>query len=130
MKRAIESAIENAREMGHNYVGTEHLLLGLLSDDTNVAAVILFNMGITQEKIKAEVMRLLGVEIKKENPKIESCVLCTKFDYCHVSQSIIYRGGELLEGFVIPVDGVELVKAIYKLIAPKCKRYERKDNEK
>lgn len=130
MKRAIEYAIENARAMNHNHVGTEHLLLGLLGDDTNVAAQIILNMGLTVQRIKEEVMRLLGVEFPDNDPLIESCVLCTKFDCCYITQSILYSGGDRLETFINIADGVKIVKEVYKLIAPKCKKYERKNNAK
>lgn len=60
-KRACEFAIEEARNMGHNYVGTEHLLLGLLREGEGVAAQVLLNLGITSlDKVRDETLHLLG----------------------------------------------------------------------
>jgi ATP-dependent Clp protease ATP-binding subunit ClpC len=56
-KRVIELAIDEARQMGHTYIGTEHLLLGLLREGEGVAAKVLDSFGVTLEKARAEVMR-------------------------------------------------------------------------
>ncbi len=128
-KRVIECAIENARKMGHNAIGTEHLLLGILGEDDNVAAQILFNMGISAEQIRAEIMRLLGIEFPDNNPLVESCLLCSKFNYCYATQSILERITGVLMGFITVADAEILAKDVFKLIAPKCKRYERKEKK-
>ncbi|HPS53032.1 MAG TPA: Clp protease N-terminal domain-containing protein, partial [Phycisphaerae bacterium] len=59
-KKVIEFAIEEARNLHHNYVGTEHLLLGLLRESDGVAAQVLLNMGLRLEDVRAEVLNLLG----------------------------------------------------------------------
>src|SRR5689334_755820 len=59
-KKVIEYAIEEARGLRHNYVGTEHLLLGLIRESEGVAAQVLTNLGLTRDRIRAEVMNLLG----------------------------------------------------------------------
>ena len=59
-KKVIEFAIEEARSLGHNYVGTEHLLLGLLREHDGVAAQVLMNLGLRLEDVREEVLRLLG----------------------------------------------------------------------
>ncbi len=59
-KRVIELAIDEARQMGHNYIGTEHLLLGLLREGEGVAAGVLDSLGITLEKARAEVTHILS----------------------------------------------------------------------
>ena len=58
-KRVIELTIDEARSLGHNYIGTEHLLLGLLSEGKGVAASVLDSFGITLEQARAETTRLL-----------------------------------------------------------------------
>src|SRR4030081_362155 len=58
-KKVIEYSIEEARNLNHNYVGTEHLLLGLVRDD-GVAAQILMNLGVTLKDVRTAVLRLLG----------------------------------------------------------------------
>ncbi|MEK6644101.1 MAG: Clp protease N-terminal domain-containing protein, partial [Planctomycetota bacterium] len=59
-KKVIEYAIEEARNLNHNYVGTEHLLLGLLREQDGVAAQVLMNLGIKLEEVREEVLNLLG----------------------------------------------------------------------
>ena len=59
-KKVIEYAIEEARNLSHNYVGTEHLLLGLLREQEGVAAQVLMNLGLKLEDVREEVLNLLG----------------------------------------------------------------------
>ena len=59
VKKVVEISFEEARRMGHNYVGTEHLLLGLLSEGEGIAAHILEDLGATTDKVRAEIERLL-----------------------------------------------------------------------
>ncbi|MFA5865665.1 MAG: ATP-dependent Clp protease ATP-binding subunit [Phycisphaerae bacterium] len=66
-KKVIEYAIEEARNLGHNYVGTEHLLLGLLREQDGVAAQVLVNLGLKLEEVREEVLNLLGANAEN-NP--------------------------------------------------------------
>jgi ATP-dependent Clp protease ATP-binding subunit ClpC len=59
-KKVLELAIEEARRLNHNYIGTEHLLLGLIREGEGIAARVLQDMGIELDKVQAEVMKLLG----------------------------------------------------------------------
>jgi len=59
VKKVIEISFEEARRMGHNYVGTEHLLLGLLIEGEGIAAHVLEDLGATLEKVRSEIERLL-----------------------------------------------------------------------
>ena len=59
-KKVIEYAMEEARNLNHNYVGTEHLLLGLLRESEGVAAQVLMNLGLKLEDVREEVLNLLG----------------------------------------------------------------------
>ncbi len=59
-KRVIELAIDEARHLGHNYIGTEHLLLGLVHEGEGVAAGVLDSFGITLERARAETTRILS----------------------------------------------------------------------
>ncbi len=65
-KRVIEYAIEEARNLNHNYVGTEHLLLGLLREQDGVAAQVLMNLGLKLEDVREEVLNLLGAGMENE----------------------------------------------------------------
>jgi len=59
-KKVIEYAMEEARNLNHNYVGTEHILLGLLREQEGVAAQVLMNLGLKLEDVREEVLTLLG----------------------------------------------------------------------
>ena len=59
-KRVLELAIEEARLLGHNYVGTEHLLLGLIREGEGVAAQVLHELGVDRKRVREEVLKLLG----------------------------------------------------------------------
>src|SRR6266487_3635201 len=59
-KKVIEYAIEESRNLSHNYVGTEHLLLGLVREDQGLASVILTNFGLRLDKLREEVLNILG----------------------------------------------------------------------
>jgi len=59
-KKVIELAIDEARQLGHNYIGTEHLLLGLLREGEGVASSVLDSFGITLERTRAEITHVLS----------------------------------------------------------------------
>ena len=60
VKKVIEISFEEARRMGHNYVGTEHLLIGLLLEGEGIAAHVLIDLGVTVDKVRSEVERFLA----------------------------------------------------------------------
>ncbi len=59
-KRVLELSLEEARQLGHNYIGTEHLLLGLIREGEGVAARVLENLGVDLTKVRTQVVRMLG----------------------------------------------------------------------
>jgi ATP-dependent Clp protease ATP-binding subunit ClpC len=59
-KKVIEMAMDEARNLGHNYIGTEHLLLGLIAEGEGVASQVLMNLGLDLRRVRQEVMNLLG----------------------------------------------------------------------
>ena len=59
-KKALELSAEEARALGHNYIGTEHLLLGLVKEGEGMAYRVLLNLGLDLAKLRNEVMELLG----------------------------------------------------------------------
>jgi ATP-dependent Clp protease ATP-binding subunit ClpC len=59
-KRVLELSVEEAHQMGHNYVGTEHLLLGLIREGEGIAAKVLMEHGLDRKRIKEETLKLLG----------------------------------------------------------------------
>ncbi|MBF0594840.1 MAG: ATP-dependent Clp protease ATP-binding subunit [Candidatus Omnitrophica bacterium] len=66
-KKALELAAEEARALGHNYIGTEHLLLGLVKEGEGMAYRVLLNLGLDLGKLRNEVMELLGSGIPGYN---------------------------------------------------------------
>ncbi len=71
-KKVIEYAIEEARNLTHNYVGTEHLLLGLLREDEGVAAQVLRNLGLKLDDVRDEVLNLLGHNLEGNGESSET----------------------------------------------------------
>jgi len=62
-KKVLELAMSEARELSHSYVGTEHLLLGLLREEKGIAAQVLTDAGVNLDAARAETLRLLGTEM-------------------------------------------------------------------
>jgi ATP-dependent Clp protease ATP-binding subunit ClpC len=59
-KRVLELSLEEARQLGHNYIGTEHLLLGLIREGEGVASRVLENLGVDSSKLRSQIIRFLG----------------------------------------------------------------------
>ena len=59
-KKVVELAVDEARRMNHTYIGTEHLLIGLLREGEGVAAGVLESLGVTLDKVRAETHRILS----------------------------------------------------------------------
>jgi len=66
-KRVLELSLEEARQLGHNYIGTEHLLLGLIKEGEGVAARVLENLSVDLSKVRSQIIRSLG-----ENTEVAS----------------------------------------------------------
>ncbi|MBI4655207.1 MAG: ATP-dependent Clp protease ATP-binding subunit [Elusimicrobia bacterium] len=66
-KKVLEYAVEEAQKMGHSYIGTEHILMGLIREEEGVAARVLENLGLKLETVREEVLSLLG-EIEQREP--------------------------------------------------------------
>ncbi|MFC1548387.1 ATP-dependent Clp protease ATP-binding subunit [Candidatus Omnitrophota bacterium] len=62
-KKVIELAMDEARNLGHNYIGTEHLLLGLIREGDGVASQVLLNLGLDLKSVRDEVLSLLGSSV-------------------------------------------------------------------
>ncbi|MFC1805025.1 ATP-dependent Clp protease ATP-binding subunit [Candidatus Omnitrophota bacterium] len=71
-KKALELAAEEARSLGHNYIGTEHLLLGLIREGEGVASQVLMNLGMDLARVRKEIMEVLGSALPgfgQQNPQ-------------------------------------------------------------
>ncbi|MCG8431428.1 MAG: ATP-dependent Clp protease ATP-binding subunit [Candidatus Omnitrophica bacterium] len=73
-KKALELAADEARSLGHNYIGTEHLLLGLIREGEGIASQVLLNLGMNLNAVRNEVMELLGSALPNfgNNPQAQA----------------------------------------------------------
>ncbi len=71
-KKVLELSLDEAASLGHNYIGTEHLLLGLIRENDGIAAQVLMNLGIKLEDVREEVLEFLGAELPPEQEEKES----------------------------------------------------------
>lgn len=76
-KKVIEYAIQHARDLNHNYVGSEHILLGLMTDPNEGAAIILSGFGLRIEKVRQEILRMLG-DSANQAPVISDAAIAKK----------------------------------------------------
>jgi ATP-dependent Clp protease ATP-binding subunit ClpA len=86
VKKVIEYAIEEARMLGHNYVGTEHLLLGLLREQDGVAGQVLMNLGLNLKSAREEIKAILGTGDETEGESSGSRV-----NQCEVASALAER---------------------------------------
>jgi ATP-dependent Clp protease ATP-binding subunit ClpC len=102
-KRVIELAIDEARHLGHNYIGTEHLLLGLLHEGGGVAAGVLDSFGITLEQVRNETIKILSQNTNKQpRPATKSLSKTQTLDQFSIDLTALARAGKL-----DPVEGRE-----------------------
>lgn len=71
-KRVLELAWDEARHLGHHYIGTEHLLLGLIAEGEGVASRVMSNMGIETHKLKAHVISLIANQALKTSNNVDT----------------------------------------------------------
>ena len=65
-KKVLELSMEEAGNLGHNYIGTEHLLLGLIKENEGIAAQVLLNLGVKLEDVREEVLDFLGADTSED----------------------------------------------------------------
>jgi ATP-dependent Clp protease ATP-binding subunit ClpC len=94
-KRVIELAIDEARNLGHNYIGTEHLLLGLLHEGGGVAAGVLDSFGITLEQVRTETTRILSQSTPKTRGGGRSQSRTPALDQLSIDLTAAARAGRL-----------------------------------
>lgn len=102
-KKVIEYAIEEARMLGHKYVGTEHLLLGLVRERDGVAGQVLMNLGLDLESIREEVKSFLGVGPDTEDESPDS-----RATRCEVASALAerFKDHPLVEHYTALVDAL------------------------
>ena len=94
-KRVIELAIDEARNLGHNYIGTEHLLLGLLREGEGVAAGVLESLGVTLERARAEITNIHSRGIPARTKPARGTSRTPALDQLGVDLTVKAREGKL-----------------------------------
>jgi len=94
-KRVIELGIDEARRSGHNYIGTEHLLLGLLRGTEGVAVGILENFGVTLERVRSETGRLVSQDATRPRSVTRSTTHTPTLDQLGVDLTAAARASKL-----------------------------------
>jgi ATP-dependent Clp protease ATP-binding subunit ClpC len=94
-KKVIELAIDEARQMGHNYIGTEHLLLGLLREGEGVASSVLDSFGITLERARAETAHILTQGTPKARMSPRGTSRTPALDQLGIDLTAAARAGKL-----------------------------------
>ncbi len=94
-KRVIEFGIDEARRSGHNYIGTEHLLLGLLRGSEGVAVGILENFGVTLERVRSETGRLVSQDATRPRSVTRSTTHTPTLDQLGVDLTAAARANKL-----------------------------------
>jgi len=94
-KRVIELAVDEARRLNHSYIGTEHLLLGLLREHEGTAASVLQSFGITTEKVQAETNSLLSQNVPQARGAARSTARTPILDQLGIDLTAAARAGKL-----------------------------------
>ena len=94
-KRVIELAVDEARRLGHNYIGTEHLLLGLLREGEGVAAGVLESLGVGLEKVREETKRILQQSIPQPHAGARPSSRTPTLDQLSLDLTAMARAGKL-----------------------------------
>ena len=95
-KRVIELAVDEARRMNHRYIGTEHLLIGLMREGEGVAAGVLESLGVTLDKVRAEAQRILSQSVSSSGREGSRTGTRTPtLDQLGVDLTALARGGKL-----------------------------------
>jgi ATP-dependent Clp protease ATP-binding subunit ClpC len=94
-KKVIELAVDEARSFGHSYIGTEHLLIGLLREGEGIAAGVLESLGVTLEKVRAETTRLLSQSAAHPRPGERASTRTPTLDQLGVDLTAASAAGKL-----------------------------------
>jgi len=94
-KKVVELAVDEARRMNHTYIGTEHLLIGLLREGEGVAAGVLESLGVTLEKVRAETHRILSNSSPSGAQGTRSSTRTPTLDQLGIDLTVAARAGKL-----------------------------------
>ena len=94
-KKVVELAVDEARRMNHTYIGTEHLLIGLLREGEGVAAGVLESLGVTLEKVRAETHRILSNSSPSGSQGTRTSTRTPTLDQLGIDLTVAARAGKL-----------------------------------
>ncbi len=94
-KKVIELAVDEARRLGHHYIGTEHLLLGLVREGEGIAAGVLESLGVSLDKVRAEVTRILSQSMPQGAPGGRSATRTPTVDQLGIDLTAAARADKL-----------------------------------
>ncbi|MDO8671318.1 MAG: ATP-dependent Clp protease ATP-binding subunit [Dehalococcoidia bacterium] len=94
-KRVIELAIDEARRLNHHYIGTEHLLLGLVREGEGIAAGVLESLGVNLERVRSETIRVLSQTMPQGHPEMKAAVKTPTIDSLGMDLTAAARAGKL-----------------------------------
>jgi ATP-dependent Clp protease ATP-binding subunit ClpC len=94
-KKVVELAVDEARRMNHTYIGTEHLLIGLLREGEGVAAGVLESLGVTLEKVRGETHRILSNSTPSGSHGARSNTRTPTLDQLGIDLTVAARSGKL-----------------------------------
>jgi ATP-dependent Clp protease ATP-binding subunit ClpC len=94
-KKVIELAVEEARRLGHNYIGTEHLLLGLVREGEGIAAGVLESLGVNLEKVRTQVIQLVSQPGAGAHPEGRHATKTPTIDQLGMDLTAAARAGKL-----------------------------------
>jgi ATP-dependent Clp protease ATP-binding subunit ClpC len=94
-KRVLEFAQAESEELGHNYIGTEHLLFGLISESENQAVKVMKTFGVDLTKIRPQVIRMLGEKTEVISPSPSSSMTVQQIEMLFLLKSIETKAGAI-----------------------------------
>jgi ATP-dependent Clp protease ATP-binding subunit ClpC len=94
-KKVIELAVDEARRLNHSYIGTEHLLIGLLREGEGVAAGVLESLGVTLEKVRSETNRILSQTMSHSQSQTRGSTRTPVLDQLGIDLTAASRAGKL-----------------------------------
>jgi Clp amino terminal domain, pathogenicity island component len=99
-KKVMELAVDEARRLNHHYVGTEHLLLGLLREGEGIAAGVLRSLGLDLERVRARTIQVLGGRAETQAEQAQTSGLKTNVVTCRLDDATLNAVDALVEAGV------------------------------
>jgi len=94
-KKVIELAVDEARRLNHHYIGTEHLLLGLVREGEGIAAGVLESLGVNLERVRSETIRVLSQSMPQSHPEMRTATRTPTIDQLGMDLTAAARAGRL-----------------------------------